>query len=141
MSFNLLIVDDSLPMRSVIIKTIRASGFSTANFLEASNGREALKILRDDWLDLVITDYNMPNMNGMELISEMKKDTLLASIPVLVVTTEGSKKKYEEFMQRGATDYVKKPFTPEMIKIKINQILGEMENETDTKNCDENLDF
>ncbi|MBN1930359.1 MAG: response regulator [Desulfobacterales bacterium] len=141
MPFNLLIVDDSLPMRSVIIKTIRASGFSTANFLEASNGREALKILKQEWLDLVITDYNMPDMNGMDLISEMKKDTLLNSIPVLVVTTEGSKKKYEEFMQRGATDYVKKPFTPEMIKIKMNQILGEMKDEADTKNCDEGLDF
>ena len=141
MPLNLLIVDDSLPMRSVIIKTIRASGFSGANFLEASNGWEALRILKQEWLDLVITDYNMPDMNGMELISEMKKDSILNSIPVLVVTTEGSKKKYEEFMQKGATDYVKKPFTPEMIKIKINQILGEVKDEAETKNCDESLDF
>jgi len=141
MSVNILIVDDSLPMRSVIIKTIKSSGFGSANFFQAGDGNEALKILQDEWLDLVVTDYNMPDMNGIELISEMKKDEGLSSIPVIVVTTEGSQKKIDEFMEKGATDYVKKPFTPETIREKLTHILGKMEDEESFEDSDDGLDF
>jgi two-component system chemotaxis response regulator CheY len=145
MAFKILIVDDSLPMRSVIKKTIKASGFGAADFLEASDGREALKVLGHEWLDLVITDYNMPNMNGMELIQEMKKDEILGSIPVLVVTTEGSQQKVREFLDMGASGYTKKPFTPESIRKKLTQILGEAEDddtvEDSFEDSDDDLDF
>ncbi len=141
MAVNMLIVDDSLPMRSVIIKTIKASGFGAANFYQASDGNEALIILKDEWLDIVITDYNMPDMNGLELILEMKTDSELNNIPVIVVTTEGSQKKVQEFMEQGASGYVKKPFTPEMIREKLTQILGEMEDEEELENSDDGLDF
>jgi two-component system chemotaxis response regulator CheY len=145
MAFKILIVDDSLPMRSVIKKTIKASGFGAADFLEASDGQEALKVLGHEWLDLVITDYNMPNMNGMELIQEMKKDEILGSIPVLVVTTEGSRKKVQEFLDMGASGYTKKPFTPESIRQKLTQILGESEDddtvEDSFEDSDDDLDF
>ncbi len=141
MTVNLLIVDDSFPMRSVIIKTIKASGFGAANFYQAADGTEALKVLEDEWMDLVITDYNMPDMDGLELISEMKKDDDLCTIPVIVITTEGSQKKVEEFKEKGAAGYVKKPFTPEIIREKLTQILGEMQDEDSIEDDDDELDF
>ena len=88
MAFNVLIVDDSSSMRAVIRKIIRVSGFNVGEYLEAADGKEALKVLADEWVDLVLTDINMPNMNGLELIAEMKRDRMLQSIPVVMVTTE-----------------------------------------------------
>ena len=141
MAVNILIVDDSLPMRSVIMKTIKASGFGAANFHQAADGAKALGVLKDEWMDLVITDYNMPEMNGGELISAMKKDDEMSSIPVIVVTTEGSQDKVEEFIKMGADAYVKKPFTPEIIKEKLTQLLGEMHDEDSIEDSDDGLDF
>jgi len=141
MAVNILVVDDSLPMRSVIMKTIKASGFGAANFFQAPDGAKALEELRSEWMDLVITDYNMPEMNGGELIMEMKKDDDLSSIPVIVVTTEGSREKVEEFEKMGADAYVKKPFTPEIIKEKLTQLLGEMQDEDSSEDGDGDFDF
>lgn len=141
MAYKMLVVDDSLPMRSIIIRTIKASGFSETEFLEAGNGKEALEILDAEWVDLVVTDYNMPDMNGMELIQSMKKDDILSAIPVMVVTTEGSQKKVAEFMEQGAAGYVKKPFTPESIRTQLTMILGEVENEGSFEDGDDDLDF
>ena len=142
MSYNILIVDDSLPMRAVIKKSIKISGFNAGQFLDASNGKEALDILGDNWCDLVVTDYNMPGMNGMELLMEMKKDETLGSIPVVMVTTEGSARRVEEFMEAGAAGYIKKPFTPDQIRQQLNNILGEPENgEENADNGNEEFDF
>jgi two-component system chemotaxis response regulator CheY len=141
MTYKMLIVDDSLPMRAIIIRTIKASGFMETEFLQASNGEEALEVLGNDWVDLVITDYNMPDMNGMELIQRMKKDDILQAIPVLVVTTEGSRQKVEAFIHEGAVGYVKKPFTPETIRFELTKILGEPENEGNIEGGDDDFDF
>ncbi len=140
MAFKILIVDDSLPMRGVIKKTIKASGFSMADYEEAADGVEALKVLKEKWVDIVITDYNMPNMNGIELIEAMKKDDTLNSIPIIVITTEGSSTKVEEFTSKGATGYIKKPFTPETINTKLHEILGESCDEGSEED-DDDLDF
>ena len=142
MAYKVLIVDDSLPMRSVVKKTIKASGFKVSQFFDASNGEEALNILRKEWLDLVLTDYNMPDMNGLELIEEMKKDEELKTIPVVMVTTEGSQQRVEEFMEKGVADYIKKPFTPEEVRNKLNRIMGETEDGKGNLDIsDEDLDF
>lgn len=141
MAFNILVVDDSLPMRGVIKKTIKASGFAMADYEEAADGVEALKILSEKWVDIVVTDYNMPNMNGIELIETMKKDELLSSIPVLVITTEGSKLKVDEFASKGAAGYIKKPFTAEEIKSKLHEILGEGSYDEGVEVEDDDLDF
>jgi two-component system chemotaxis response regulator CheY len=142
MAFNILIVDDSLPMRSVIKKTIKVSGFKVGQVFEAPDGRAALDILKEQWLDLVLTDYHMPDMNGLELVETMKKDELLKAIPVVVITTEGSQQKHEEFIEKGAAGFIKKPFTPEEIREKLNQILGESGyGEGSSENSDEGLDF
>jgi two-component system chemotaxis response regulator CheY len=142
MAYNVLIVDDSLPMRSVIQKTVKASGFHVGQIFSASNGREALDLLRGEWLDLVLTDYNMPDMDGIQLMEEMKKDDTLRGIPVVMVTTEASKTRVDEFMEKGAAGYVKKPFTPEEIRTKLNSVMGEPEDgEGSPCSGDEDLDF
>ncbi|MGD2030085.1 MAG: response regulator [Desulfobacterales bacterium] len=142
MAYNILIVDDSTPMRAVIKKIVKASGFNVGQFFEAANGREALTILNQEWLDLVLTDYNMPDMNGLELVEEMNKDDHLKSIPAVMITTEGSRERVEEFMAKGVIDYIKKPFTPEQIKQKLKHIMGETEDEEERyDNGDEELDF
>lgn len=142
MAYNVLIVDDSSPMRAVIKKIVKASGFNVSRFFEASDGIEAYKILNEEWLDLVLTDYNMPHMDGLELLDKMQKDESLKSIPVLMITTEGSRQRIDEFLAKGAEGYVKKPFTPEEIKQKLNLIMGETEHEEgSTDNGDEEFDF
>lgn len=142
MAFNVLIVDDSLSMRSVIKKTIKVSGFNVGEYFEAADGKEALKILADAWVDLVLTDINMPNMNGLELIAKMHEDQVLRSIPVVMVTTEGSEKSVEKSMEMGAKGYIKKPFQPEDIKRMLNSIMGEAEDgESANDESDEVFDF
>ncbi|MBW1715323.1 MAG: response regulator [Deltaproteobacteria bacterium] len=138
MAFNVLIVDDSSSMRSVIKKIIRVSGFDVGEYWEAADGKEALKVLMNDWVDIVLSDINMPNMNGLELIAEMKRDELLKSIPVVVVSTEGSEKIVQESMKMGARGYVKKPFQPEDIKRILSNIMGEVEDEK--RDHDEDLE-
>lgn len=141
MAYNVLIVDDSLPMRAVVKKTITASGFMVGKFYDAGNGKEALEILSREWMDLVVTDYNMPDMNGLELLSHMKADEILKTIPVVVITTEGSQQRVREFMEGGAADYIRKPFTPEEIRNKLSLIMGETDGNGDTRISDEALDF
>lgn len=139
---NILIVDDSSPMRAVIIKTIKASGFAIDNFLEASDGMAALKTIRENArIDLIITDYNMPKMNGLELLYEMRKDPGISDIPVVFVTSEGSHDRMDTFIQSGAADYLKKPFTPEAVKKKLCNIFGEKANEIIAESGNESLDF
>ena len=125
MAFNILIVDDSSSMRAIIAKIIKTSGFNAGELLEAADGKEAMKVLASEWVDIVMTDINMPHMSGMEFIREMKKDELLRSIPVLVVTTEGSDTRVQEAFKLGAMGYIKKPFLPEDIKKTLSTLMGE----------------
>lgn len=140
MAYRILVVDDSSPMRAVIIKTIKAAGYAEAEFREAGNGREALEQVRDDWLDIIVTDYNMPDMDGMELLATLKQDNLLSTVPVLVVTTEGSRSRVEEFIEKGAAGYIKKPFTPEEIREQLVLILGEADD-AGFEGSDDGFDF
>lgn len=141
MSFSILLVDDSMPMRSVIKKTFKAAGYGGADFLEAANGKEALEQLENNWIDLVVTDFTMPVMNGLELIERMKKNDLFQEIPVVVVTTEGSREKIDQFIQCGARSYIKKPFTPEQIRDKVTEILGESHECDAFDDDDDSFDF
>lgn len=129
MAFNVLIVDDSSSMRAVVKKIIRVSGFNVGECWEATDGKEALKVLMNEWVDLVLTDINMPNMNGLELIAEMKRNESLRSIPVVMVTTEGSEKRMQESIKLGASGYIKKPFLPEDIKRTLSDVMGEGKDE------------
>ncbi len=140
MAYNILLVDDSLPMRGVIKKIVKASGFKVGEFFEAGNGKEALDILNDQWIDLVLTDYNMPDMDGLALLEAMGNDEILKSIPVVMITTEGSRQRVNEFMEKGASNYIKKPFTPEQIKQTIQPLMGEMPDEDEDSGADSSDD-
>ena len=124
MSFNVLIVDDSRSMRAVIKKTISMSGFKMDQCLEAENGREALDILAKDWVDVIVSDINMPEMNGLEFLGELKKDDLLKTIPAIVISTEGSEKRIQNAFDLGAMGFIKKPFFPEEIKKVLYKVIG-----------------
>jgi len=142
MAYNILIVDDSSPMRAVIKKVIRASGFDVGTFFDAANGAEALALLDEHWLDLVLTDHNMPDMDGLTLLRKMKADGDMATIPVVMVTTEGSHERVDTFLANGAAAYIRKPFTPEAIRQTLNTLLGEPEDgQGSTGEGDEGLDF
>ena len=141
MSYSILIVDDSLPMRSVIKKTIKAAGFGQSEFLEAANGKEALTLLKNNWVDMVLTDHNMPVMNGLDFIRAVKADELLKTIPVVVISTEGDESRIKEFLDGGAVGYLAKPFAAEAIRDLIVKFLGEVSDDEESVEGNENLDF
>ncbi len=141
MSYSILIIDDSLPMRSVIKRTLKAAGYGNSQVIEAANGKEALKLMKNNWVDIVLTDYNMPVMDGLEFIKTIKNDDLSKDIPVIVISTEGNKSKIKEFMDCGAVGYITKPFTAEAIRDLIVNILGEINYEEDFDDSDEGFDF
>jgi len=124
MSFNVLIVDDSIAMRAVIKKIIIISGFRMSKCCEAANGREALEKMKQDWVDVIISDINMPEMNGLELLRFLKQDSLYQNIPVIIVSTEGSRQRMEEALMNGAKGFVKKPFLPEDIRRVLHDVIG-----------------
>ena len=123
MAYNILIVDDSATIRAVIAKTLEIAEIPVSELWEAANGREALEFLGDKWIDLVFVDINMPVMNGVELIERMEADGLLSTVPVIIVSTEGSDTRISELTAKGVRAYIRKPFTPEVLKDVVNQIL------------------
>jgi two-component system chemotaxis response regulator CheY len=124
MAFNFLIVDDSPVMRKVIIKTIRMSGVDVGELFEAGNGAEGLIEARAHWIDLILTDLNMPIMDGLTFIEYLKDDEVLRSIPVIVISTEGRDDVVQRALDIGAADYITKPFRPEQIGADVLKILG-----------------
>lgn len=129
MLYNILIVDDSRTTRAVISKTLNIAGVPINELYEAENGKIALDILEKKWIDLVLADINMPEMDGVEMVDRMSKDRLLRTIPVVVVSTEGSQTRIEEMRSKGVKAYIRKPFTPEVIKSIVENILGEKNGE------------
>lgn len=124
MSFNVMIVDDSGAMRSVIKKIITMSGFKMNQCLEAGNGREALERLHGNWVDVIVSDINMPEMGGLELLQALSQDELYRNIPVIIVSTEGSSNRMKEALDRGAKGFIKKPFLPEDIRSILYKVIG-----------------
>jgi two-component system chemotaxis response regulator CheY len=124
MAINILIVDDSGVMRSMIAKTIRLSGLELGEIHQAGNGREGLDVLNQNWIDLVIADINMPVMNGEEMIDRILENPDLRDIPIVVVSTEGSKTRVDRLQKKGIR-FIHKPFTPEAIRDTVKNFLGE----------------
>ena len=124
MAVNVLVVDDSGVMRSMIIKTIKISGLQLGEVHQAANGQEGLAALNANWVDLVIADINMPVMNGEEMIDQMRGNPEFQDIPIVVVSTEGSKTRIERLQKKGAF-FIHKPFTPEKIRDTLKDLLGE----------------
>ena len=124
MAFQLMIVDDSAAMRAFIVRVIWLSGLEVGQCVQASNGREALELMRENWIDIVLTDINMPVMNGEELVRCMEQDEMLRNIPVLVISTDGSAHRVQQMMALGAKGFVKKPFSPELLRSNMEELLG-----------------
>ena len=123
MAYNVLIVDDSNTMRKVILKALTISGFELGDCLEAGNGQEALIVLDSHWIDLILTDLNMPVMDGWEMVRHLKENPTCAEIPVVLITTEGSETRLRELYELGIKDYIQKPFLPETLRDVLTRIL------------------
>jgi len=143
MSFNVLIVDDSSSIRAVVKKIIVLSGFQMDKCFEASDGRQAMELLADNWVDVIVSDINMPEINGLELLDLLAQSATLKEIPVIMVTTEGSDLRMKDAFARGAKGFIKKPFLPEEIKKVLYEVIGvghDGQYEENPRNADE-LDF
>ncbi|MFH2092884.1 MAG: response regulator [Pseudomonadota bacterium] len=120
-SFVILIVDDSASLRNLIRKSLESAGFD--NLLEAVDGKDALDIMMEHKVDLIISDINMPKVNGIELLRAVLNHPTLKKIPFIVLTSQTQEETFKEMMQMGATDFIKKPFTKEDLIIKIKSII------------------
>jgi len=124
MAYRVLVVDDSPAMRGFIRRVIALSGFDAAECLEAGDGAEALERLRTETVDVILTDINMPRMDGEELMKRLAADERLRSIPTLVVSTDSTKLRIGRMSELGAQGYLSKPFSPEMLRGKLERVLG-----------------
>ncbi|MGM0443863.1 MAG: response regulator [Fibrobacterota bacterium] len=125
MAYSILIVDDSEVIRGALQRTIDMTKLPIHALFTAENGKKALEILAEEWVDIVFSDIHMPGMNGLELIEEMKKSPELSDVPVAVISSEGSKKRIQQLEELGICGYVRKPFKPENIRDIVLNTLGE----------------
>lgn len=119
MALDVLIVDDSAAIRKILQRVLVQADVSLGKVFEAGDGQEALGVLQKQPVGLILSDINMPNMDGLQFLAEVKANPVWKDLPVVMVTTEGSQNKVLEAVQRGAAGYVKKPFTAEQIKEKL----------------------
>lgn len=119
MALDVLIVDDSAAIRKILQRVLVQAEVSVGQVLEAGDGIEALQRMKDSKVDLVLSDINMPNMDGIQLLTEIRANPAWERIPVVMITTEGSQQKVLAAVQLGANGYVRKPFTADQIKEKI----------------------
>lgn len=119
-NMNILVVDDSSTMRRILKMTLTRCGYTRVT--EASDGVEAAAKCEAEVFDCILTDWNMPNMDGMQFIKRVRQLPAYASTPIIMVTTEGAKDDVIEALTNGATAYIVKPFTPETLKEKMQEI-------------------
>jgi len=124
MAYRVLIVDDSPAMRSFVRRVLELSGFELSTCFEASNGQEALDLLRQEWVDAILTDINMPGVDGEEFLRRLSGDEVLRSIPVIVVSTDATRNRIERLLALGARGYITKPFLPETLRAELETTLG-----------------
>lgn len=128
-ALKILIVDDSITIRRIITNALKTVGFTDT--VEASNGKEALEKLTTGKVDFIITDWNMPEMNGLDLIKEVRANPVHSSMPILMITTRGTEHDVVEALQAKVNSYIMKPFTPQELKEKIDGILKTMQVSTE----------
>jgi two-component system chemotaxis response regulator CheY len=119
MDLNVLIVDDSAAIRKILVRVLSQTDLPIKQVLEASDGAEALKIVAANDVSLILSDINMPNVDGLELLTQLRGSPKWKDLSVVMITTEGSQAKVLEAVQLGAKGYVRKPFTAEQIKEKV----------------------
>jgi two-component system, chemotaxis family, chemotaxis protein CheY len=114
-----LIVDDSSVMRKIVERTLRQAGLNLGAVLEAGSGAEALEVLKSGQVDLILSDINMPAMDGLEFVRQIRAQNLAAGVPVVMITTESSEEHVKQAIQAGARGYIRKPFTAEQVKERV----------------------
>jgi two-component system chemotaxis response regulator CheY len=119
MALDVLIVDDSAAIRKILNRVLVQAEVPLGKVHEASDGIEALEKLKTEKVGLILSDINMPNMDGIEFLTRLKADEAYKDVPILMVTTEGSQAKVMQALELGAAGYVKKPFTADQIKEKL----------------------
>jgi two-component system, chemotaxis family, chemotaxis protein CheY len=119
---KILAVDDSPTMRRIIVNTLKRAGYE--DVAEASDGKDALAKLKTDKFDFIITDWNMPEMDGLTFVTTVRADPDLKALPILMVTTRSVKEDIMQAIKAGVNNYIVKPFTPETIAEKITQVIA-----------------
>ncbi len=123
LAMKILVVDDFATMRRIVRNILKQLGFT--DIVEADDGSTALEILATDKVDLVVSDWNMPKVTGLELLKKMRADSKFKDIPFLMVTAEAQKQNIVEAVQSGCNNYIVKPFTADTISEKLKKIFGE----------------
>ncbi len=123
MSFNILIVDDSAAMRSIILKTLRLSGLPLGETYQAGNGVEGLQMLEENWIDLALVDINMPVMDGETMINQVRENPDTLDLPIVVVSTESSELRIERLREKQV-QFIHKPFAPEDLRRTVLDLTG-----------------
>ena len=118
---KILVADDSSTMRRIILNCLRKAGYD--QFVEAADGKEGLAQLKAESIDLVITDWNMPNMSGLQFLQEIRSSEPFAKLPVIMVTTQSVSDDIKQAVQAGVNGYILKPFTPDAIKERVEAVL------------------
>lgn len=119
---KILAIDDSPTMRRIILNTLKRAGYT--DVIEATDGKDALAKMKVNTFNLVITDWNMPEMDGKELVTHIRKTDELKGIPVLMITTRSVQDDIVDAIKAGVNSYIVKPFTPDTLKEKINEVLA-----------------
>ena len=119
-----LIIDDSSVMRKIVERSLRQAGVDLSKVVEAGNGAEALAILRQEAVDLILCDINMPVMDGLEFVKQLPTVESAKGVPVVMITTEGSENHVVQALSAGARGYIRKPFTPEQVKEHVLPVVG-----------------
>jgi len=121
LDMNVLVVDDFSTMRRIVKKSLTIMGFK--NIIEVEDGKDALDILAKEDIGLILSDWNMPVMMGIDLLKAVRGDEKLKKIPFIMVTAEGQKNNIMAAVEAGVSNYIVKPFTPDILKEKIQKIL------------------
>lgn len=124
MKGTVLVVDDSAMMRKVVLRVLKMADVEFDTVLEAGDGAEALALLRNNAVTLIMCDINMPTMSGLELLEKIKEEKLATGVPIVMVTTENSEPQVRQAILAGARGYIRKPFTVDHIKNNVRPLLA-----------------
>jgi two-component system chemotaxis response regulator CheY len=119
-----LIVDDSTVMRKIVERALRQAGLDTMVVHEAGSGVEGLEVLRAKPVDLILSDINMPSMDGLEFLRQLRAQNLAPGVPVVMITTESSEEHVKQAILAGAQGYIRKPFTAEQVKERVLPLIN-----------------
>lgn len=118
-----LIVDDSSVMRKIVERALRQAGLDLTRVVEAGSGRDGLDALRREPVDLIVSDINMPVMDGLEFLRQVQSQSLAPGVPVVMITTESGEEHVREALAAGAQGYIRKPFTPDQVRERVLPLL------------------